>query len=51
MPDVKKQSETLRKIGKAIWKKIWGTGKGFKDIDAAAKSQKKKLKIMKEIDR
>lgn len=45
------RTSILKKLGSAVWKKFWGTGKGFKAIDVAAKSQKKKLKIMKEIER
>lgn len=48
--EMKKKSVTLKRLKKALLKKFWGTGKGFKAIDDLKKSQKKKLKIMKEIE-
>lgn len=51
MKKVKEQAGLLKRIGTAIKKKFWGTGKGFKAIDDLKKAQKKKLKMMKEIEK
>ena len=49
--ETKKKSGILKKLKDAVLKKFWGTGKGFKAIDDLKKSQKKKLKMMKEIEK
>lgn len=47
------RSTTLKKIGQAIWKAVMGKGPGKleKALKDGITSQKKKLKIMKKIEK